>query len=150
MNKKLVLHRYILSGLVWGNEIIWTDTNGKLICLITNDAEGDKLEMMETDHESLLPELLGRAAEYSMQLFTASLKTDLSKNKTLAITGGNIVDVESGQTKMNQTIIIEKGLIKEMGPVASVKIPPPLSLRSRSILFIPFFWRSSVACINSL
>lgn len=141
MDKKLVLHRYILSGLVWGNEIIWTDTNGKLICLITNDAEGDKLEMMETDHESLLPELLGRAAEYSMQLFTASLKTDLSKNKTLAITGGNIVDVESGQTKMNQTIIIEKGLIKEMGPVASVKIPTGATvIQAKGKTILPGLW----------
>jgi imidazolonepropionase-like amidohydrolase len=123
MDKKLVLDRFVLSGLIWGNEIIWTDPNGNLICLITNDAEGDKLEMMETAHESLLPELISRGATYGMELFAASMKMDLTKNKTLAIIGGNIVDVESGQTLNNQTIIIENGLIKEMGAAAAIKIP---------------------------
>ena len=50
-NKNLLLERYVLSGLIWGNEIIWTDRSGNLICLITNDAEGDKLEMMSEPYE---------------------------------------------------------------------------------------------------
>src|SRR5436190_9416370 len=123
MDKKLVLDRFVLSGLIWGNEIIWTDPSGKLICLITNDGERDKLEMMETAYESLLPELISRGATYGMQLFAASMKMDPTKNKTLAIVGGNVVDVESGQTLRNQTIIIENGLIRETGAVASIKIP---------------------------
>src|ERR1700722_14550877 len=42
----VVLERYVITVLVWGNELLWTDTKGKLYCLITNDAEGDKQEMM--------------------------------------------------------------------------------------------------------
>src|SRR5215470_11802141 len=28
MNKQLVLERYLVSGVIWGNEIIWTDQKG--------------------------------------------------------------------------------------------------------------------------
>jgi imidazolonepropionase-like amidohydrolase len=130
-----------LSGLIWGNEIIWTDPNGNLICLITNDAEGDKLEMMETAHESLLPELISRGATYGMELFAASMKMDLTKNKTLAIIGGNIVDVESGQTLKNQTIIIENGLIKEMGAAAAIKIPANATIiHAEGKTILPGLW----------
>src|SRR5258706_1302461 len=140
MNKQLVLERYVLGGLVWGNEIVWTDANGKLICLITNDAEGDKLEMMETDHESLLPELISRAATYGMQLFSVAMKMDVSKNKTIAIVGGNIIDVESSQTNSNQTIIIENGLIKQIG-AAIIKIPADATIiHAEGKTILPGLW----------
>jgi imidazolonepropionase-like amidohydrolase len=141
MNKELVRDRYVLGGLVWGNEIVWTDANGKLICLITNDAEGDKLEMMETGHESLLPELISRAATYGMQLFSASMKMDVSKNKTLAIVGGNIIDVESDQTLSNQTIIVENGLIKQIGAAATLKIPAnAIIIHAEGKTILPGLW----------
>jgi hypothetical protein len=74
-NKKLILERYTVGGLIWGNELLWTDKQGQLYCLITNDAEADKLEMMLEPYESLLPELITRAATYSMQLFCGNGKT---------------------------------------------------------------------------
>ena len=119
----VILDRYVLSGLVWGNEIIWTDQGGNLICLITNDAEGDKLEMMSTAYEDLLPELINRAATYGMKLFTGSMKMDVAKNKKLAIVGANIIDVVGVTTLHNTTIIIEDGMIKEVGLDNSIKIP---------------------------
>jgi len=141
MNKPLALDRYVLGGLVWGNEIAWTDANGKLICLITNDAEGDKLEMMDTDHESLLPELISRAATYGMQLFSASMKMDVSKNKTLAIVGGKIIDVETDQTLSNQTIIVENGLLKQIGTAATIKIPAnAIIIHAEGKTVLPGLW----------
>lgn len=85
--QKLVLERFIIGGLIWGNEIVWTNNKGQLICLITNDAEGDKLEMMEESHESLLPELLKRSAQQGMKLFSQSMKLNTHSNHTLAILG---------------------------------------------------------------
>ena len=122
-SKPLVLERYIISGLIWGNEIVWTDKQGNLICLITNDAEGDKLEMMRTVYESLLPQLISKAATFSMKLFSSSMKMDITKNKTMAIVGGNIIDVEGGQHINNGTVIIENGLISKVGSAAAVNIP---------------------------
>ena len=61
-NKTLILNRYAIKGLIWGNELLWTDKNRQLICLITNDAEGDKQEMMLEPYESLLSSFVAKAA----------------------------------------------------------------------------------------
>jgi imidazolonepropionase-like amidohydrolase len=119
----LPLERYILSGLVWGNEIMWTDKANKLICLITNDAEGDKLEMMNEAYENLLPDFLNKAAVYGMQLFSESMKTDVATGKPLCIVGGKIVDVATGNYTEHSTITIDNGLIKDIRPSNEVKIP---------------------------
>lgn len=140
-NKPLFLERYVLSGLIWGNEIIWTDNNLHLVCLITNDAEGDKLEMMQTDYESLLPELLSRAAKYGMELFTSSMRMNVAGSKTLAIVGANIIDVESGSTTPNEVIIIENGLIKKIGANGTVAIPAnAIIIHAEHKFVIPGLW----------
>jgi hypothetical protein len=139
--KKLFLERYVVGGLIWGNEIAWIDKSGKLICLITNDAEGDKLEMMRDEYEALLPELLGRAAKYGMQLFTASMKVKSVKKGPVAILGGNIINVEDGTMIPNSVIIIENGMIKAIGSAETVRIPsttPIIHAEGKTIL--PGLW----------
>ncbi|HMG08950.1 MAG TPA: hypothetical protein VK609_10595, partial [Mucilaginibacter sp.] len=84
--KTLNLDRFTISGLVWGNELIWADSKGNLICLITNDAEGDKLEMMSAPYEALLPELLNKAAVYGMQLFAEATAQTHAADETIAVT----------------------------------------------------------------
>ncbi|MCB2376517.1 amidohydrolase family protein [Hymenobacter sp. BT635] len=125
-NKPLVLERYVIKGLVWGNELLWTDQQGRLICIITNDAEGDKLEMMWQPYESLLPTLIGRAATHGMRLFTATAAPNSTKAKAksvLAITGGAVLDVVNGHLLPNQVVLIENGKISKVGPVGKVKVP---------------------------
>ena len=140
-NHPLILNRYILGGLVWGNEIIWTDQQGNLVCLITNDAEGDKLEMMREDLEPLLPSLLSRAAVIGMQLFSSSMKMDNTKNKPLAILGGNIIDVEGYATIKNVDILIQDGMIKQIAPSGSFTIPANATLiQAKGKTIIPGLW----------
>ena len=141
MSNQLMLERYVISGLIWGNEIVWTDKDGKLICLITNDAEGDKLEMMSTAYEDLLPELINRAAAYGMKLFTSSMKMNLAKNKVIAIVGGNMVDMVGFTTIKNTVIIIEGGKIKEVGIGNSTKIPAGATvIHAEGKFVIPGLW----------
>ena len=140
-NKPLVLNRYIVSGLIWGNEIVWTDKQGNLICLITNDAEGDKLEMMSTVYESLLPQFISRAASCSMKLFSNSMKMNVDKNKTLAIVGGTVIDVEEGRDINNAVIVIEKGIISKLGKAADVLIPAGATIiHAEGKTIIPGLW----------
>jgi imidazolonepropionase-like amidohydrolase len=140
-NQKLLLERYIIGGLVWGNEIIWTDKNDNLVCLITNDAEGDKLEMMQEQYESLLPELLSKAANYSMQLFNTAMKINGSAKGTLAIVGGNIIDVEGGVSVSNSVIIIEKGIIKQTGKAGTINIPANATIiHAEGKTILPGLW----------
>ncbi|MEO8405700.1 MAG: amidohydrolase family protein, partial [Chitinophagaceae bacterium] len=119
-SKRLILERYVIKGLIWGNELLWTDSKGQLYCLITNDAEGDKQEMMLEAYESLLPELIAKAAVYGMRLFTSTAKPSFQQHAVIAITGGTMVDVVNGTTIPNATVIIEKGMIKQAGTNISV------------------------------
>lgn len=121
--KTLNLDRYTIGGLIWGNEILWTDKSGQLICLITNDAEADKLEMMLEPYESLLPQFIDKAAVYGMDLFTKSMPKSTAADKTIIITGGTLIDVISGKPMPNTTVIIENGIIKKIGEAGKVKIP---------------------------
>jgi imidazolonepropionase-like amidohydrolase len=137
----LPLDRYILSGLVWGNEIVWMDKAGKLICLITNDAEGDKLEMMSEAYEDLLPGFLNKAAVYGMQLFGESMKTDMAAGKTICIVGGKIVDVATGNYTEHSTIIIDNGLIKDIRLSSEVKIPAGATvIHAAGKTIVPGLW----------
>jgi imidazolonepropionase-like amidohydrolase len=122
-NKQLILERYSVGGLIWGNELIWTDKQGQLYCLITNDAEADKLEMMLEPYESLLPEMIKRAASYSMQLFAITAKQSSIHPKIIAITGGTVVDVVNKKEIQNTTVIIENGVIKSVSVSDDTKIP---------------------------
>ena len=121
-NKTLILERYVINGLVWGNELLWTDSEGQLYCLITNDAEGDKLEMMLEPYESILPELISRAALYGMRLFTAGSNPP-EKHKIIAVTGGTLIDVVNNVSIANSVVLIENGIIKQTGTKNNVVIP---------------------------
>jgi len=127
---RLVLDRFVISGLIWGNELVWTDNEGNLVCLITNDAEGDKLEMMLDRYEALLPELIRRAAVYGMRLFASSMNGDkgsqagaIGQRGVMALVGGKVVDVATGQTTPDAVILVENGRITKVGPKAAVAVP---------------------------
>jgi imidazolonepropionase-like amidohydrolase len=146
-NHRLILERFVISGLIWGNELVWTDTRGNLVCLITNDAEGDKLEMMQEQYEGLLPELIGRAATYGMQLFmaagnggTGTTVADADGGVT-AIVGGKLLNVKDGTTTNNSVIIIEKGKILAAGPAGTVTIPAGVRIiHAEGKTILPGLW----------
>jgi imidazolonepropionase-like amidohydrolase len=138
-DKPLHLNRYVISGLVWGNELLWTRTDGQLVCLITNDAEGDKLEMMLEPYESLLPTLLTRAAGYGMELFTRG--TILPMAKPTAIVGGKLIDVATGASIDNAVILLEGGLIKATGRSGELAIPKDYTvIHAEGKTILPGLW----------
>jgi imidazolonepropionase-like amidohydrolase len=139
-NQKVILERYVLCGLVWGNEIIWTDKDLNLVCLITNDAEGDKLEMMKQEYEIILPELINRAAKYGMQLFNASMRMNDVSN-SVVIVGGNVLNVEDGTVIINAVIIVQGGIIRKIGKKGEISFSsniPIINAEGKTIL--PGLW----------
>ncbi len=140
-NKDLILERYTVGGLIWGNELVWTDKNGQLYCLITNDAEADKLEMMLEPYESLLPEFIKRAAFYSMQLFASTVKQSAIHPKIIAITNGTVIDVVNKKEIANATILIEDGIIKSIGASSDIKVPADAHIINANGKFVlPGLW----------
>ena len=140
-NKTIVLERYVIKGLIWGNELLWTDTKGRLYCLITNDAEGDKQEMMLEPYESLLSTLIDRAAIYGMRLFTNTAKPSSQKHNVIAITGGSLIDVINNTTVANATVVIENGIIKKVGTTDNVTIPAnAFIINAKGKTILPGLW----------
>jgi len=144
------LKRYVISGLVWGNELLWTRLDGQLVCLITNDAEGDKLEMMLEPYENLLPTLLTRAAGYGMELFTRELSGNSGDNKSgnmlagakpTAIVGGTLIDVTNGGSIDNSVILLEGGLIKATGRSGELAVPKDYTvIHAEGKTILPGLW----------
>jgi imidazolonepropionase-like amidohydrolase len=145
-NRPLVLRRYVLKGLVWGNELLWTDAQNNLLCIITNDAEGDKLEMMWQPYESLMPALIGRAATHGMRLFTteigaAAKAKPSAQPQLLAIAGGTVVDVVRGRTIPNAVVLLAGERILKVGPAASTPIPQGARvIRAEGKTVLPGLW----------
>jgi Amidohydrolase family len=122
-NKLEFFNRYIIKGLIWGNELLWTNTKGQLVCLITNDAEGDKQEMMFDAYESLLHGFIDKSAIYGMKLFAKEAASTAQINKLIAIRGGTLIDVVNNKSIPGITILIENGLIKSVGKAKDIQIP---------------------------
>jgi imidazolonepropionase-like amidohydrolase len=127
-NRPLRLRRYVLKGLVWGNELLWTDEQGRLVGLITIDAEGDKLELLAQPYAALLPALVGRAARHGMRLFRAEMGATAAAKAAgpaplLAVVGGTVVDVVRGHRIPNATVLLQGGKVLRVGPVATVAVP---------------------------
>ncbi len=121
--KRVVLTRYHITGLIWGNELLWTDANDQLVCLITNDAEGDKQEIVYDSFESLLPQFIRKAAIQGMQLFAREARPDAVKHKSIAIIHARVIDVINKNSIEDATIWIDNGKIRAVGKYSDVKFP---------------------------
>jgi imidazolonepropionase-like amidohydrolase len=121
--KQEVFMRYHITGLIWGNELLWMDANDQLVCLITNDAEGDKQEIVKESYESLLPQFIQKAALQGMHLFAREARPDAVRRKSMAIVHANVIDVIENNPVNDATIWIENGKIRAIGKSADVKFP---------------------------
>src|SRR5262249_20644051 len=90
--------------------------------LITNDAEGDKVEMMLAPYESLLPAFIDKAAKTSMQLFANSSSQSVLAPAIIAIKG-DMVDVINKKKQRDVVVVIRNGVIESITPSAQANIP---------------------------
>lgn len=136
--KTKILERYFISGLIWGKEMIWTEQDGSLVSLFTNDAEGDKFEAIEESYIDLLPDFISMAASYGV----ADMHIEsISNNPMIALTNANIIDVHSGTLTNKGTLLIKNGVIHKIGITDQLYIPAfykKIDLQGKTIL--PGLW----------
>ncbi|WP_205510983.1 amidohydrolase family protein [Longitalea arenae] len=113
--KDVILNRLGIRGLIWGSEMVWTDQQGDLVCILTIDAEGDKTEMVREAYVSLLPSFIALGAQYGMAAFAASVQGNKRSAQMLAIKGGQLIDVEKGIVVPNDMLLIKDGKIAHIG-----------------------------------
>jgi imidazolonepropionase-like amidohydrolase len=122
-HKALILDRLIINNLVWGNEFLWADHEGRIAGIITNDASADKFEIMREPYETLLPEFVNKVAIYGTRTLLKGFSEDTDLAAVKAITGGTFIDVIAGKAIPNSVIILQNGKIQSVGIVGSIKIP---------------------------
>jgi hypothetical protein len=139
--KQMVLTRYHITGLIWGNELLWTDARGQLVCLITNDAEGDKQEMVFEPFESGLSLFISKAAVQGMQLFALEAKPATASHKSMAITHASVIDVINKNTIQDATVLIENGKIQAVGKYSALQIPSgTFTIDAKGKTILPGLW----------
>ncbi|WP_259065164.1 amidohydrolase family protein [Mucilaginibacter sp. X4EP1] len=141
VNKQpVVCNCYTINGLVWGNEFLWADKQGDLIGLISNDNTGDKFEFIREPYESLLSQFIHKTAVYGTRLLTAQLGESRA-TPVIAITGGTLIDVNTGKAEPNSVIILEHGIIKSIGKVGILKVPAHSTIiDARGKTILPGLW----------
>jgi imidazolonepropionase-like amidohydrolase len=140
-NKKLILDRYVIRGLIWGIEMLWTDQAGKLICLITNDAEGDKIEVMSEPYDALLAQFLERTAIHGMRIFANTAGATISAERSIAIVGGDLLNINDGSLIRNTTVLIENGKIRNIGAADQIAVPKGTKIISgKGKTLLPGLW----------
>ncbi|WP_171037823.1 amidohydrolase family protein [Dyadobacter luticola] len=112
--KKVTLTRYMVSGLIWGNEMLWADGDDNLACILTIDAEGDKTEMVREVYEPLLDEFISRGAAYGMAAFAKTMTQTENANVPVLIRGGQVIDIINGVAAQND-VLIENRRISKIG-----------------------------------
>jgi imidazolonepropionase-like amidohydrolase len=122
--KDVTLDRYTIEGLIWGRETLWFDANRNLVAAVTTDAEFDHFEAIREGYESALGDFVGRAGADGMSAL-AELSQGLagSRDSTIAIVGGTLIDGTGAAPVPNAVVVIKNGRIVAAGPRAQVKIP---------------------------
>ena len=123
-DKEIELQRYSVSGLIWGREWIWFDSEQNLIAAVTIDAEFDHFEALRVGYESALPFFVARAAADGMAALSDLAKRLSPERKgALVITGATLIDGTGGAPLADAVVIIEGDRITAVGPRNKIPIP---------------------------
>ena len=120
--KSIVLDRYVVEGINWGGRTVWLDQHKNLIALVK--ANTQIREIIRKGYESIMPTVIkGHVEEQMAALTTYTINQKEKRPSTIALVGGDIVDVIHNKTKKNQTILIKNGLIEDIEDEKNITIP---------------------------
>jgi len=140
--KQVTVTRYNVAGLIWGREVLWLDSDKRLVAAVTTDAEFDHFEATLDEYESLLPQFVGEAAADGMAVL-ADLSTGIRAGQTgrFAILGARLVDGTGKPAVADSAVVVENGRIVAAGPRASVKVPKDAAIfDAKGKTLLPGLW----------
>jgi len=123
-DKKVVLDRYSVAGLIWGRETAWLDANHNLVEVVTVDAEFDHFEALRDGFETALTQLVSIAGRDEMAEL-AQLGANLPGRRTgaIALVGAMLVDGTGQPAVPDAAVVINQGKVVAVGPRSKVQIP---------------------------
>ena len=135
-------HGYAVGGLIWGQESLWMDDQANLVALVSTDAEFDHFEAVREPFETSLGVFIAAAVQSNLAaLARLSSSARISPSAKLAITGATLEDSTGAAAIPDSVILIEKGVIKALGPRSKVRIPKDATILDASGKYaIPGLW----------
>jgi hypothetical protein len=138
----LAAHGYTVSGLIWGQESLWTDDAQNLIALVSTDAEFDHFEAVRQPYQANLGVFIAAAVQADLAaLATLTTTARMAPARSLAITGATLEDSTGAVPVKDSVILIEDGVIKAVGVRGHVRIPNDATILDASGKYaVPGLW----------
>lgn len=121
----VVLHSYVINGLIWGAETVWLDDTQKLAAVVTTDAEFDHFEAVREEYQASLTPFIQQAVNNNLAALaqlTAAAKHPTGKR--LVITNATLIDGTGAAARPVAAVYVEDGRITR---IMTADIPPKAS-----------------------
>jgi imidazolonepropionase-like amidohydrolase len=139
--KSIGLERYTVANLMFGREVLWMDSEGRLAAAMTF-AGGLPMEAVLAEYEPALAQLY-RAGVSQQMADLAALGRQVAPEKTgaYAIVGATLIDATGRPPITGSVVIVREGRIAAAGAGADVNVPrgmPVLDGKGKTLL--PGLW----------
>ncbi|HEV8118079.1 MAG TPA: amidohydrolase family protein [Thermoanaerobaculia bacterium] len=124
--KPASLDRYSLSGLGWGRETLWVDSEGRLAALKAVDAEFDHFEATRSGYSGALGPLVASGAADGLAALAEISKPALAapeESGPVAFVGAKLIDATGAPPVPDAVVVVEKGRLTAAGARKTVSIP---------------------------
>src|SRR5262249_27337340 len=118
--------RFALTGLEWGRETVWFDSEGRLVALKAVDAEFDHFEAARLGYTQAISALVASAAADGMAALarlSRPMRAAPGDSGPLAFVGAKLIDATGAPPVPDGVVVVEKGRIVAAGSRRSVTIP---------------------------
>jgi len=140
--KETKLEGYVITGLIWGGEMLWMDEHQNLAALVSTDAEFDHFEAVREEYEPALATFIQSAAKENLAALAklaASAKQPVAKQ--LVISHVTLIDGTGKAAVKDATVFVEEGRIGDISTAAKPVIPVGATvIDGRGKFLIPGLW----------
>ncbi len=140
-DRRAVLERFSVGGLIWGRETLWLDGAGNLIAAASYDAEFDPLQAIREGYESALGTFVTIATRDAIAVLGDLTPGAAATDTLLALIGGTLIDGTGAAPVPDATIVIRGGRIVAAGARARVQVPRGARvIDTRGATMLPGLW----------
>ena len=137
-----VLERYSVDGLVWGRRSAWYGADGKLVAVVSGDAELDRMEAIRDGYQAAMPVFVAGAVRDGLaDLARVAREVRPVREGTFALVGGRLIDGTGRAPVEDAVVVVRGGRIEAAGPASAVRVPAGVArveVSARTI--IPGLW----------
>lgn len=135
-DRRIILERIGASGSGWGRRTLWTDTLGGLVASL-GGLSGTFA--VREGYEAAIPYLLSSARVDAFRVLrNAADDVSPARSAQFAIVGATVLDGLRDAPLRNGVVLVEDGLIAEIGTRAQVKVPKGVPVvQGRGLTVIP-------------